>query len=362
MHDGALNGAQPSSLEGIVKIAHTNNFSDVHLGVGEEPRFRARGEMLRTGWPVTDQATYNGWLREMLSPKQIDSFLLEKEFDGSHAFSFVRVRINLLDSLRGPAMVLRLIPQTIATLEELNLPGVLRDLAARPKGMILVTGPTGSGKSTTLAAMIDWINRSMSRHILTIEDPVEFVHESRQSLIRHREVGQHTKLFHNALRAALREDPDVILIGEIRDQETLATAIEASQTGHLVFGTLHTNSAVKTVERILGMYPPEEQEPIRRQVSETLLGVIAQGLLKTTDGKRAAYHDILINTEACKDYIQRGELAEIEEIMARSAFDGMQTANQALQALVEAGRVEADDALAQSLRPNELAQALRGKV
>jgi twitching motility protein PilT len=360
--DGTLNGAQPSSLEGIVKIAHNNNFSDVHLGVGEEPRFRARGEMLRTGWPVTDQATYNAWLREMLSPKEIDSFLLEKEFDGSHAFPFVRVRINLLDSLRGPAMVLRLIPQTIATLEQLNLPEVLKDLAARPKGMILVTGPTGSGKSTTLAAMIDWINRNMSRHILTIEDPVEFVHESRQSLIRHREVGHHTKLFQNALRAALREDPDVILIGEIRDQETLATAIEASQTGHLVFGTLHTNSAVKTVERILGMYPPEEQEPIRLQVSETLLGVIAQGLLKTTDGKRAAYHDILINTEACKDYIQRGELAEIEEIMARSSFDGMMTANQALQQLVEAGRVEKDDALAQSLKPNELAQALRGKV
>jgi twitching motility protein PilT len=190
---------------------------------------------------------------------------------------------------------------------------------------------------------------------------VEFVHESRQSLIRHREVGQHTRQFHNALRAALREDPDVILIGEIRDGETLATAIEASQTGHLVFGTLHTNSAVKTVERVLGMVPPNEQESIRRAVSESLLGVIAQGLLKTTDGKRVAFHDILINTEACKDYIQRGELAEIEEIMARSGFDGMQTANQNLQRLVEQGRVAADDALAQSLRPNELAQALRGK-
>jgi twitching motility protein PilT len=174
-------------------------------------------------------------------------------------------------------------------------------------------------------------------------------------------VGQHTRQFHNALRAALREDPDVILIGEIRDGETLATAIEASQTGHLVFGTLHTNSAVKTVERVLGMVPPNEQEGIRRAVSESLLGVIAQGLLKTTDGKRAAFHDILINTDACKDYIQRGELAEIEEIMARSGFDGMQTANQALQQLVEQGRVAAEDALAQSLRPNELAQALRGK-
>ena len=355
-------GSQPANLEAIVRIANERGYSDVHLGVGEEPRFRARGEMAGTGWPVTNAATFSGWMKEILSPVAIDAFQREKEFDGSHAFSFVRVRINLLDCLRGPAMVLRLIPQKIATLEDLNLPPVLKELASQPKGMILVTGPTGSGKSTTLAAMIDWINRNMCRHILTIEDPVEFVHESRQSLIRQREVGQHTKLFHNALRAALREDPDVILIGEIRDQETLTTAIEASQTGHLVLGTLHTNSAVKTVERVLGMYPPSEQESVRRAVSESLLGVIAQGLLKTTDGKRAAYHDILINTDACKDYIQRGELDEIEEIMKRSAFDGMQTANQALQQLVEASRVTPEDALAQSLKPNELAQALRGRT
>jgi len=209
--------------------------------------------------------------------------------------------------------------------------------------------------------MIDWINRTLCRHILTIEDPVEFVHQSQQSLIRHREVGQHTKVFQNALRAALREDPDVILVGEIRDAETLSTAIEASQTGHLVFGTLHTNSAVKTVERVLGMVPASEQESLRRALSESLIGVIAQGLLKSTDGKRAAFHDILINTDACKDYIQRGELDAIEEIMSRSGFDGMQTANQALQQLVEDGRVSASDAIAQSLKPSELAQALRGR-
>jgi len=359
--DGALQGAQPSSLEGIVKLANDNACSDVHLGVGEEPRYRSRGEMLRTGWPITDQTTFQRWLRELLSPAQIDAFQRDKEFDGAYSFPFVRVRINLLDSVRGPALVLRLIPQTIPSLEQLGLPSVLQDLAARPKGLVLVTGPTGSGKSTTLAAMIDWINRHMTRHILTIEDPVEFVHDSRESLIRHREVGQHTKEFSNALRAALREDPDVILVGEIRDAETLATAIEASQTGHLVFGTLHTNSAVKTVERMLGMVPSAEQESLRRAVSESLLGVVAQGLLKTTDGKRTAYHDILINTDACKDYIQRGELEAIEEIMSRSSFDGMQTANQALQELVEAGRVAAADALAQSLKPNELAQALRGR-
>jgi twitching motility protein PilT len=356
------NGAMPASLEGIVRLAQQQNYSDVHLGVGEEPRYRARGDMLRTGWPITDSATFHAWLKEMLSPSQIDQFLKTKDFDGAHAFPFVRVRINLMDSLRGPAMVLRLIPQTIASLDELGLPAVLRELCERPKGLVLVTGPTGSGKSTTLAAMIDWINSTMQRHILTIEDPVEFVHQSRESLIRHREVGQHTRQFHSALRAALREDPDVILIGEIRDQDTLATALEASQTGHLVFGTLHTNSAVRTVERILGMFPPAEQPPVRRAVAESLLGVIAQGLLKTTDGKRAAFHDILINTDACRDYIQRGELEEIEQIMERSGFDGMQTANQALLQLVEDDRVSAGDALAQSLKPNELAQALRGKA
>ncbi len=354
--------AGAGSLESIVRLAHDKGSSDVHLGVGEEPRFRHRGEMQRSGLPVTDAATFGRWLREIISPAEIDRFQRELEFDGSHAFGFVRVRINLLDSLRGQAMVLRLIPQTIASLEELNLPPVLKELAARPKGLILVTGPTGSGKSTTLAAMIDWINGNMTRHILTIEDPVEFVHESRQSLVRHREVGHHTRQFQNALRAALREDPDVILIGEIRDHDTLATALEASQTGHLVFGTLHTNSAVRTIERILGMVPAAEQDAMRRSVSEALLGVVAQGLLKTSDGKLCAFHDILINTDACKDYILQGELAAIEEIMSRSGFDGMQTANQSLQQLVEAGRCSADDALAQSLRPNELAQALRGRT
>ena len=349
------------TLEDIVRIAHQQGHSDVHLGVGESPRYRARGEMQTTDWPISDQASFDRWLREILTPQQVDLFNREKEFDGSHAFPFVRVRINLLDSLRGPAMVLRLIPQTILTLEQLELPLVLTELAARPKGLILVTGPTGSGKSTTLAAMIDWINRHEARHILTIEDPVEFVHESRCSLIRHREVGLHTLRFHNALRAALREDPDVILVGEIRDQETLSTALEAAQTGHLVFGTLHTNSAVKTVERVLGMYQPNQQNSIRRSLAESLLGVVAQGLIRTTDGGRAAFHDILINTDACKDYIQRGDLDEIEEIMQRSGFDGMVTSNQSLQKLVEGGRIEAETAIAVSLRPNELAQALRGR-
>ena len=231
----ANHGSAPS-LERIVQIANEQGHSDVHLGVGNTPVPSSRRDA-PDRMACDHIETFQGWLQEILSPQQIDDFLQSKEFDGAHAFPFVRVRINLLDSLRGPAMVLRLIPQTILSLETLQLPDVLKDLASRPKGLVLVTGPTGSGKSTTLAAMIDWINRNQSRHILTIEDPVEFVPQPKL-LIRHREVGQHTHKFHNALRAALREDPDVILVGEIRDQETLNTALEASQTGHLVFGTL----------------------------------------------------------------------------------------------------------------------------
>jgi twitching motility protein PilT len=352
----------PDNLEGIVRLASERNFSDVHLGVGEQPRFRSRGDIVCTGWPVTDSTTFLDWMREMLGPADIDLFMRDKEYDGSHAFSFVRVRINLLESLRGPAMVLRLIPQKIATMEDLSLPVVLRDLAERPKGMMLVTGPTGSGKTTTLAAIIDYINATMKRHILTIEDPIEFVHESRQSLIRQREVRLHTKVFKSALRAALREDPDVILIGEIRDQETLAIALEASQTGHLVLGTLHTNSAVRTVERVIAMFPPEEKEQVRKEVSESLLAVISQGLVKTTDGKRCAFHELFINTDACRDYIQRGELDEIEALMARSGFDGMQTANQSLVKLVQSGQISDEEAMHHSLKPGELAQTLRGRT
>jgi twitching motility protein PilT len=352
----------PANLEAIVQIAFNNNYSDIHLGVGEVPRFRSLGDILATPWPVTNADTFRDCLREVLNPGQLDSFKRQKEFDGSHSFSFVRVRINLLETVQGPAMVLRLIPKEIPSLSNLGMPSVIKDLAAKPKGMILITGAAGSGITTTLAALIDHINTTMKKHVLTIEDPVEFVHSSKQSLIRQREVGSHTKLFQNALRSALREDPDVILIGEIRDQETFSTAIKAAQTGHLVLGTLHATSAVRTLESVLRMYSPQEREGMRRAIAETLLGVIFQGLIKTTDGKRTAFHDILINTDTCRNSIISGELDAIDAIMNRSAFDGMQTANQALLQLVEDGRVSASDAIAQSLKPNELTQALRGKT
>lgn len=356
------NNASPT-LEQLVREAYDQGISDLHLGVGEVPRFRDRGRIIITDYPETDEATFFGWLRETLSEQQIEQFKEVLEYDGATQYDgLARVRINIFFALNGPAMVLRLIPLKILTLEQLNLPHVFQDLCHYHKGLILVTGPTGSGKSTTLAAMIDFINKEMAKHIISIEDPVEFVHQSQKSLIKQREVGIHTLKFDNALKASLREDPDIILIGEMRDRETVNTALKAAQTGHLVFGTLHTNSAVKTIERILNLYNPEEQGPMRIQVAESLVAVIAQGLVRTTEGKRAAIHEIMINTDAVKDYIIRNEVEEIEAIIPRCNFEGMCTMNQSLYQLYEEGRITEETALEASPKPNEMAMTLRGRI
>ena len=355
--------AKPAlTLEKIVREAFDKGFSDLHLGVGEVPRFRGRGRISTTDYPVIDEATFYRWLNEVLRPEEIQQFKQTLDFDGAAKFEFSRIRINIFDSLTGPALVIRLIPNTILTLEQLNLPTVLRDICHYHKGLILVTGPTGSGKSTTMAAMLDYINKEMPKNIITIEDPIEFVHQSRKSLIKHREVGRHTLEFRNALKASLREDPDIILVGEMRDQETVNTALTAAQTGHLVLGTLHTNSAVKTVERVLNLYEPEQQAPVRVSLAESLVAVVAQGLCRTTDGKRAAFHDIMINTDAIKDYILRGDLDEIEALMPKCGFDGMCTMNQSLYSLYEEGRITEETALEMSPRQNEMAQMLRGRI
>jgi twitching motility protein PilT len=358
--------SQPSlgqpTLEQLVREAFDKGFSDIHVGVGEPPRFRNRGEIDKTDYPITDTDTFFSWLKEVLSDEDIQKFQETLDYDGATQYEFARVRINIFDSLRGPAMVMRLIPLKILTMEQLNLPAVFKDVCHYHKGLILVTGPTGSGKSTTMAAMIDYINNEMPKHIITIEDPVEFVHQSKRSLIKQREVGIHTRKFDNALKAALREDPDIILVGEMRDKETVNTALKAAQTGHLVMGTLHTNSAVKTIERVLSLYEPDQQGPMRIALAESLVSVIAQGLCRTTDGKRAAFHDIMINTDAIKDFIRRGEIDEIEAIIPRCTFDGMCTMNQSLYKLYEAGRITEETALEQSPKPNEMAQILRGRV
>ncbi len=355
------NSSQPTFAQ-LVREAFDKGYSDIHLGVGEIPRFRNRGEIETTNYPETDKDTFISWLREVLSDKEVHHFQEHLDFDGATQFDFARVRINIFDTLKGYAMVLRLIPLKILTMEQLRLPPIFRDICHYHKGLILVTGPTGSGKSTTMAAMIDYINKEMPKHIITIEDPIEFVHRSQKSLVKQREVGIHTLKFDNALKAALREDPDLILVGEMRDKETVNTALKAAQTGHLVMGTLHTNSAVKTIERILNLYPGEEQDPMRVALAESLVAVIAQGLCRTTDGKRAAFHDILVNTDAVKDWIKDGKYDEIHELMKQASFDGMITMNQSLYELYQEGRITEEVALEMSPTPNEMAQFLRGRV
>ncbi|MBE9232528.1 type IV pilus twitching motility protein PilT [Cuspidothrix issatschenkoi LEGE 03284] len=364
----SVNASAPSSkpsgltLAQLVQEAFDQSYSDIHLGIGEVPRFRCRGEIQTTNYPETDKATFMSWLHEILTDAEIQRFQEQLEFDGATQYDFARVRINVFDSLRGYAMVLRLIPLKILSMDQLRLPPIFRDICHHHKGLILVTGPTGSGKSTTMAAMVDYINREMAKHIITIEDPVEFVHQSRKSLVKQREVGMHTRKFDNALKAALREDPDLILVGEMRDKETVNTALKAAQTGHLVMGTLHTNSAVKTIERILNLYSGEEQEAMRVALAESLVAVIAQGLCRTTDGKRAAFHDILINTEAVKEWVKDAKYDEIGELMKQAGFDGMVTMNQSLLNLYQEGRITEETALEMSPSPNEMAQFLRGRV
>lgn len=352
---------QPS-LEYIIKKAHTQGYSDIHLGVEEVPRMRDRGEMALTEYPKTDLNTFMSWLYEILSDQEVEQFKQELEFDGATQYEFARVRINIFDTLRGPALVMRLIPLKILTMEQLGLPPVFQDISDEHKGLILVTGPTGSGKSTTMAAMVDYINTEHAKHIITIEDPIEFVHQSKRSLIKQREVGINTRKFDNALKAALREDPDIILVGEMRDRETVNTALKAAQTGHLVMGTLHTNSAIKTIERILTLYSAEEQDAMRVAISESLVAVISQGLCRTTDGKRAAYHDIMVNTDTVKDYIKQGKYEDIHNLMLDGDYDGMITTNQALFRLYEDGRITEEVALEMSPTANEMAMMLRGRI
>ncbi len=353
---------QPTLAE-LVKIAYDSGYSDVHLGVGELPRMRDRGEMMVLDkYPEIDSNTFMSWMREILKEEEIQKFKKELEFDGATQYDFARVRINIFDTLRGNAMVLRLIPLKILTMEQLRLPNICRDICEAHKGLILITGPTGSGKSTTLAAMIDYINKEQAKHIITIEDPVEFVHKSHKSLVKQREVGMHTLKFDNALKASLREDPDIILVGEMRDKSTVNTALKAAQTGHLVMGTLHTNSAIKTLERIFTLYTAEEQPAIRSAVAESLVCIIAQGLCRTTDGKRAAYHDILINTETVKDYILSNKYEDINGLMEEGEFDGMITMNRSLFNLYQEGRITEETALERSPTRNEMAMMLRGRI
>lgn len=350
-----------STIEQMVRDAHSAGASDIHIRVGLQPRFRIRGVMqVATSHPKVTPEIFEHYLAEILTPEQRKQFVSSKELDTAIFYpGFVRCRLNCFDSLNGGAIVLRLISLNIPTIDSLRLPEVLKNIIRRSQGLILVTGPTGSGKSTTVAAMIDHLNQMEQKHIVTIEDPIEFIHPSKKCLVSQREVGLHTYEFQQALRAVLREDPDVILIGEMRDRVTINTALQAAQTGHLVLGTLHTRSAINAINRLLNMYPPEEQQGMRIQICDSLVAVVAQLLLPTVDNRRVAVHDILVNTPAMHDYLMKGDEDEAFRLMEHDTYEGMQIINQALYKVVLEGRVTIEAAAKASPDASDLDRRLR---
>ncbi|MBD1814134.1 PilT/PilU family type 4a pilus ATPase [Microcoleus vaginatus DQ-U2] len=350
-----------STIEQMVRDAHSAGASDIHIRVGQVPRFRIRGVMqVATTHPKVTPEIFEHYLAEILTPEQRKQFATTKELDSAIFYpGFVRCRLNCFESLSGGAIVLRLISLEIPTIDSLRLPEVFKSIILRSQGLILVTGPTGSGKSTTVAAMIDHLNQMEQKHVVTIEDPIEFIHPSKKCLVSQREVGLHTHEFQQALRAVLREDPDVILIGEMRDRVTINTALQAAQTGHLVLGTLHTRSAINAINRLLNLYPPEEQQAMRIQICDSLVAVIAQLLLPTVDNRRVAVHDILVNTPAMHDYLMKGADEEALRLMEHDTYEGMQIINQGLYKLVLEGRVTIEEATKTSPEASDLDRRLR---
>ena len=337
--------------------------SDLHLTTGLPPYFRVHGEMVAvTGVPPFDKEEMLRCLYEIAPPANREQY--EREHDTDFAYDLpgkARFRANLFMDHAGPAAVFRTIPSTILTCEQLGLPKAIRDLCFLSKGLVLVTGPTGSGKSTTLAAMIDLINKSRSEHIITIEDPIEFVHKSQRCLVHQREVGHHTESFKRALRAALREDPDIVLVGEMRDLETVAIAIETAETGHLVFGTLHTTTAPSTVDRIIDQFPADRQSQIRVMLSESLKGVVAQILCKKIGGGRVAVREILLSIPAIANLIREGKTFQIQSMMQTNKKIGMVTLNDALLDVVEKKLVEPHEAWIKSVDKSALEAMLKAK-
>jgi twitching motility protein PilT len=313
-----------------------NKGSDLHLSAGEPPMIRIHGDMRKIDMPPLDKDEVHRMIYDIMNDQQRMAYEENLELDFSFALGEIaRFRVNVFRQLRGEAAVFRTIPTKIPTFEELNLPKVFVDIARLEKGLVLVTGPSGSGKSTTLAAIIDFINTEQKGHILTIEDPIEFVHKSKNCLVNQRELGPHTKSFANALRSALREDPDVILVGEMRDLETISLALTAAETGHLVFGTLHTSSAPKTVDRVIDVFPPAQQAQVRAMFAESIQAVISQALFKRKDGKgRIAAFEIMLGTPAIRNLIREAKIAQIPSIMQTSRQIGMQTMEVAVQELV----------------------------
>ncbi len=330
----------------LLKFSANESASDVHISSGEPPIMRIHGEMRMVDMPALDREDVHTFLYEIFSDQQRKIFEETHEIDFSIDLKDVaRFRVNAFVQNRGESIVFRNIPTKIPTFEELNLPPILADITRKPKGLVLVTGPTGSGKSTTLAALVDLINNERKEHILTIEDPIEFVHTTKNCLISQRELGPHTHSFGNALKAALREDPDVILVGEMRDLETIALAITAAETGHLVFGTLHTSSAPKTIDRIIDVFPPEQQAQIRTMFSESINAVISQALLKKKGGGRVAAHEIMIGTSAVRNLIREGKTAQLTSSIQTGKQYGMKTLDNSIISLYKDGVVNKEDVI-----------------
>lgn len=325
----------------LLAFGAKNKASDLHLSSGISPMIRVHGDMRRINLPEMSAEEVGNMVTSVMNDHQRKIYQQNLEVDFSFELPNVaRFRVNAFNIGRGPAAVFRTIPSTVLSLEELKAPSIFQKIAESPRGMVLVTGPTGSGKSTTLAAMINYINETQPAHILTIEDPIEFVHQNKKSLINQRELHQHTLSFANALRSALREDPDVILVGEMRDPETIGLALTAAETGHLVFGTLHTTGAAKTVDRIVDVFPAGEKEMVRSMLSESLTAVISQNLLKTHDGNgRVASHEILIANPAVRNLIRENKITQINSVLQTGQASGMQTMDQSLQSLVRQGLI-----------------------
>ena len=333
-------------ISDLLAFSVKNKASDLHLSAGLPPMIRVHGDVRKINVPAMNHTQVHDMVYDIMNDGQRKVYEETLECDFSFEIpNLARFRVNAFNHNRGSGAVFRTIPSKILTLEQLNCPPIFKEICNTPRGIVLVTGPTGSGKSTTLAAMVDYINENEMGHILTVEDPIEFVHTSKKCLINQREVGPHTLSFQNALRSALREDPDVILVGEMRDLETIRLALSAAETGHLVFGTLHTSSAAKTVDRIVDVFPAAEKEMVRSMLSESLRSVISQTLCKTKDEQgRVAAHEIMIGTPAIRNLIRENKVAQMYSAIQTGQNIGMQTLDQNLQDLVRRNIISANEA------------------
>ena len=353
---GGTSRSAPKTIDELFHQMLDMKASDLHLKSNKVPNVRVDGSITPVpDRPVLDSETLNRFVHSIMPQRNQEEFKESNDTDFAYELAGrARMRCNVFRDLAGVGAVFRQIPSKILTAKDLNLPKAVLDFCQYDKGLVVVTGPTGSGKSTTLAAMVDWINENRDDHLITIEDPVEFVHKDKKCLINQREVGTHTRGFKNALRAALREDPDIVLVGEMRDLETVAIAIETAETGHLVFGTLHTNTAASTVDRLIDQFPADRQQQVRTMLSESLKGVVAQTLLKKKGGGRVAALEILVVTSAIANLIREGKTFQIPSAMQVGKGLGMQTINDAVIDLVKAGTVEPQEAYDRAISKKEM--------